>query len=119
MSFENIMGIAGQAMDAQTVRINAAVSNIANADTQARSAEEAFKAKRVIFQTILASEVNQNRGDTVGGVRVAEIAEDLAPAPAVYSGTGCLCCPGRRPGVAIANRVTGKNSFRPDRQNDP
>ena len=37
MSFENIMGIAGQAMDAQTIRINAAVSNIANADTQAGS----------------------------------------------------------------------------------
>ena len=84
MSFENIMGIAGQAMDAQTVRINAAVSNIANADTQAGSPEDAFKAKRVIFKTILASEVNQKRGDTVGGVRVAEIAEDLAPAPAVY-----------------------------------
>jgi flagellar basal-body rod protein FlgC len=74
MSFENIMGIAGQAMDAQTVRINAAVSNIANADTQAGSAEDAFKAKRVIFKTILASEVNQNRGDTVGGVRVVQIA---------------------------------------------
>ena len=84
MSFENIMGIAGQAMDAQTVRINVAVSNIANADTQAGSAEDAFKAKRAIFKTILASEVNQKRGDTVGGVRVAEIAEDMAPAPAVY-----------------------------------
>ena len=84
MSFENIMGIAGQAMDAQTIRINAAVSNIANADTQAGSPDDAFKAKRVVFKSILASEVNQDRGDTVGGVRVSDIAEDNKPAPAIY-----------------------------------
>ena len=84
MSFENIMGIAGQAMDAQTIRINAAVSNIANADTQTGSPEDAFKAKRVVFKSILASEVNQDRGDPVGGVRVSEIAEDKKPAPAIY-----------------------------------
>ena len=84
MSFENIMGIAGQAMDAQTIRINAAVSNIANADTQAGSPDDAFKAKRVVFKSILASEVNQDRGDPVGGVRVSEIAEDKKPAPAIY-----------------------------------
>ena len=76
MSFENIMGIAGQAMDAQTIRINAAVSNIANADTQAGSPDDAFKAKRVVFKSILASEVNQER--------VTEIAEDNKPAPAIY-----------------------------------
>ena len=84
MSFENIMGIAGQAMDAQTIRINAAVSNIANADTQAGSPDDAFKAKRVVFKSILASEVNQLGGDPVGGVRVTEIAEDNKPAPAIY-----------------------------------
>ena len=84
MSFENIMGIAGQAMDSQTIRINAAVSNIANADTQAGSPDDAFKAKRVVFKSILASEVNQERGDPVGGVRVTEIAEDNKPAPAIY-----------------------------------
>ncbi len=84
MSFENIMGIAGQAMDAQTIRINAAVSNIANADTQAGSSDNAFKAKRVVFKSILASEVNQDRGDPVGGVRVSEIAESKKPAPAIY-----------------------------------
>ena len=78
------MGIAGQAMDAQTIRINAAVSNIANADTQAGSPDDAFKAKRVVFKSILASEVNQERGDPVGGVRVTEIAEDNKPAPAIY-----------------------------------
>jgi flagellar basal-body rod protein FlgC len=84
MSFENIMGIAGQAMDAQTIRINAAVSNIANADTQAGSPDDAFKAKRVVFKSIVASDVNKEMGDPVGGVRVTEIAEDNKPAPAIY-----------------------------------
>ena len=47
MSFENIMGIAGQAMDAQTIRINAAVSNIANADTPN------YKARDIDFKSVM------------------------------------------------------------------
>ena len=84
MSFENIMGIAGQAMDAQTIRINAAVSNIDKADTQAGFPDDSFTDKRDVIKSILASEVNQERGDPVGGVRVTEIAEDNKPAPAIY-----------------------------------
>ena len=38
----------------------------------------------MVFKSILASEVNQDRGDPVGGVRVSEIAEDKKPAPAIY-----------------------------------
>ena len=53
MSLENIMNIAGMAMDAQTVRLNLSVSNIANAETIASSPEEAFKAKRPVFITVL------------------------------------------------------------------
>ena len=57
MSFENIMSISGGALDAQTARINLAASNIANADTVDTSPEQAFKAKRIVFKTILEDEV--------------------------------------------------------------
>ena len=44
MSLENIMSISAGAMDAQTVRLNLAASNVANADTVDSSPETAFKA---------------------------------------------------------------------------
>ena len=71
MSLENIMNIAGMAMDAQTVRLNLSVSNIANAETLASSSEDAYKAKRPVFKTVLESEVNESIGRVNGGVYVA------------------------------------------------
>jgi flagellar basal-body rod protein FlgC len=57
-------------MDAQVIRMNLAVSNIANAEVSGNSSETAYKAKRPVFETILASEVNTRRGESEGGVRV-------------------------------------------------
>ena len=53
MSISNIFGIAGSAMNAQMVRMNSTASNMANAGTVSSSAEEAFKAKRPVFQALL------------------------------------------------------------------
>ena len=49
MSLGNIFGIAGTALNAQLVRMNATASNLANAGTTASSEAEAFKAKRTVF----------------------------------------------------------------------
>jgi flagellar basal-body rod protein FlgC len=84
MSLENIMQVAGLSMDAQTVRMNLSVSNVANADTLSSSPAEAYKAKRPVFKTILESESDRALGRIEGGVRIAEIAEDQAPHPAIY-----------------------------------
>ena len=54
MSLDRIFGVAGGAMDAQVIRMNLAVSNIANAEVTESSEEDAYKAKRPIFETILA-----------------------------------------------------------------
>ena len=53
MSLENIFGMAGGAMDAQSKRLALAVENIANADVLAGDQGSAYKAKRVNFATIL------------------------------------------------------------------
>jgi flagellar basal-body rod protein FlgC len=84
MSLDNILGVAGGAMDAQVIRMNLAVSNIANAEVQGNSSETAYKAKRPVFETILASEVNTRRGESEGGVRVQKIIEDKSTTPANY-----------------------------------
>ncbi len=53
MSISSIFGIAGSALNAQQLRMNVTASNLANAGTTASSEGEAFKAKRVVFQTML------------------------------------------------------------------
>ncbi len=58
MSLYNIFGIAGSALNAQTARMNATASNLANAGAVAGSEAGAFRAKRVTFKTIMEQQSN-------------------------------------------------------------
>ena len=53
MALEQMFGIAGSALNAQTSRMNASAANLANAGVTAGSEKEAFRAKRVEFKTIM------------------------------------------------------------------
>ena len=86
------MSISGVAMDAQTARINLAVSNIANVDTVESSAETAYKAKRAVFKTILEGQANHSQGEIAGGVKITEIIEDQEPHPSFYDPSHPLSC---------------------------
>jgi len=46
-----LFDIAGRAMTAQLVRVNATASNLANAATLAGSADAAYRARRPVFET--------------------------------------------------------------------
>ena len=70
------MSVAGAALEANTVRMNLAVSNIANAEVMAGNEDDAYKAKRAVFRTILEDEVDKRRGEVSGGVRVQLVIED-------------------------------------------
>ena len=76
MKLDDIMSVAGAALEANTVRMNLAVSNIANAEVMAGNEKDAFKAKRTVFRTILEDEVDKRRGEVSGGVRIQEVIED-------------------------------------------
>jgi len=76
VKLDDIMSVAGAALEANTVRMNLAVSNIANAEVLAASEEDAFKAKRAVFRTILEDEVDKRRGEVPGGVRIQNVIED-------------------------------------------
>ena len=76
MKLDDIMSVAGAALEANTVRMNLAVSNIANAEVMAGNEDDAFKAKRAVFRTILEDEVDKRRGEVSGGVRIQEVIED-------------------------------------------
>ena len=92
-SFDNIIGVAGSAINAQMTRLNATASNLANASTVSGSETEAFRAKRVVFKTLLDEQASQAGSPYVGGVRVDRLIDDPAPARMVF-----------QPGNPMANK---------------
>jgi flagellar basal-body rod protein FlgC len=84
MSLKNIFGIAGTALNAQTIRMNTTASNLANASTVSPTEEEAFRAKRPVFKA-LVDQADLNRGfDSLGGVKVKEVVDDMSPLRKIY-----------------------------------
>jgi flagellar basal-body rod protein FlgC len=81
MGLLNIFDIAGAAMSAQSVRLNATASNLANANSAAGKAEDAYRARQPVFQTVLQG---QGADPAAATVRVAGVMESQAPPPRVY-----------------------------------
>lgn len=69
MSMFKIFDVSGSAASAQTQRLNVVASNVANADTVAGPDGQAYKARHVVFQTLLMGE------GTSSGVQVSQVIE--------------------------------------------
>jgi flagellar basal-body rod protein FlgC len=81
---KNIFGIAGSALNAQTIRMNATASNLANAGTVSPTEDEAFRAKRSVFRALI-DQSDLNAGfNAIGGVKVNEIVDDTTPVRKVH-----------------------------------
>lgn len=76
MGLFKVFDIAGSSMSAQSLRLNTTASNLANAGTAAGSAEEAYRSKQPIFQTVL-NELSMDNASA--GVRVSNVVESNAP----------------------------------------
>jgi flagellar basal-body rod protein FlgC len=77
MSMLNVFHIAGSALAAQSARLNAVASNLANADSASGADGRPYRAKQVVFAaTPLA-------GGGLG-VRVSAVVESTAPPRIVY-----------------------------------
>ena len=64
MSSFSIFDIAGSAMRAQNLRLNTTASNLANVNTVAGSADEAYRSRHPVFAAVLQNEIGgvQTRG---------------------------------------------------------
>ena len=82
MSMFRIFEVAGSAVSAQSQRLNVVASNLANADTVAGPDGQAYKARQVVFQTVLMGSREQPEG--AAGVRVSTVREDDAPGRRVH-----------------------------------
>jgi flagellar basal-body rod protein FlgC len=73
MSMFKIFDVSGSAVSAQTQRLNVVASNLANVDTVAGPDGKAYKARHVVFQTLMMGE------STSAGVQVNQVVEDNSP----------------------------------------
>ena len=80
MSLFNVFRVSSSAMTAQSMRLNAVASNLANADSVVSSDGKHYKAKHVVFEATPMGGV----GDISKGVRVRQVVEDASPPRMVY-----------------------------------
>jgi flagellar basal-body rod protein FlgC len=80
MSLFQVFDIASSAMTAQSIRLNATASNLANADSATSSTGQPYRAKQVVFS---ATQLQSNQPLAVG-VKVATVSEDQSPPRMVY-----------------------------------
>lgn len=82
MSLFSIFDIAGSGMSAQSIRLNATASNLANSDSVSSSLGETYKARHPVFSTVLD---DAQQGLTQGGVQVRGVVESQAPVRQEYN----------------------------------
>jgi flagellar basal-body rod protein FlgC len=78
MSVFNIFRVAGSALTAQSMRLNAVASNLANAERVTGPDGTPYRAKQVVFETTPVA------GQNAIGVRVKQVVEDASPGRMVY-----------------------------------
>ena len=78
MSISNVFQIAGSALTAQSMRLNAVASNLANADSVTSADGKPYRAKQVVF------EATPMQGVAAQGVRVKQVVDDNSPPRLVY-----------------------------------
>ncbi|MBX3678379.1 MAG: flagellar basal body rod protein FlgC [Rhodocyclaceae bacterium] len=83
MSMLNVYNIAGSALSAQSMRLNAVASNLANADSVAGPDGQPYRAKQVVFAATSVEGGAKLEGAAMG-VRVTGVVENLAPPRIVF-----------------------------------
>ena len=78
MSIFNVFSIAGSALTAQSARLNATASNLANAESVTGADGKPYRAKQVVFAATPVA------GQGAQGVRVTQVVEDATPPRMVY-----------------------------------
>ena len=114
VSLFNVFDVAGSAMSAQTVRLNVVASNLANAESAAGDPNSVYRAREVVFQTMV-----DRFGDGVSrGVRVAGVVEQSAPPLEQYAPDhpladehGKIYLPNINPIAQMANMISAARAY--------
>lgn len=106
----NIFNIAGTALTAQSARLNAVASNLANADSVVGADGQPYRAKQVVFQ---ATPVGRGMG-----VRVTQVVESQAPLRMNYdpknpaaNADGFVAMPNVNPVEEMVNMISASRAY--------
>jgi flagellar basal-body rod protein FlgC len=112
MSTFRIFDIAGSALAAQSVRLNATASNLANANNVAGSPDDVYQAREPIFE--LATDAD----GAAAGVRVVDVRTAEAQAEKRYQpghpladGEGYVYAPGINVVEEMVNMISASRSY--------
>ncbi len=85
MSLFGVLSIAGSGMVAESERLSAVASNLANANSATSSTGQPYRAREVVFQAVSAREGSDAPASAgMAGVRVAAVVESSEPFRNVY-----------------------------------
>lgn len=123
MSLLSVFLIAGSGMSAETQRLSAIASNIANADSTANSSGQPYRAREVVFQ---AAPIDGSEGDDgssssaagMSGVRVAGVVQSQQPLREVYdpsspyaNANGYVQMPNVNPVDEMVNMISATRNY--------
>jgi flagellar basal-body rod protein FlgC len=117
MSLLGTLAIAGTGMSAQSERLSATASNIANANSAVGSGGQPYRAREVVFQAVpLQGDDAASLG--LDGVKVAAVVESNAPTHTVYDpgssfadGNGYVQMPNVNPVDEMVNMISAQQDY--------
>ena len=113
------LAIAGSGMAAESERLTAVASNIANANSVGTSPGAAYRAREVVFQAVSVGD-NSDEPSAVGmaGVRVAGVVESAAPLRTSYEpgnkladANGYVTMPNVNPVEEMVNMISAQQDY--------
>jgi flagellar basal-body rod protein FlgC len=113
------LAIAGSGMAAESERLTAVASNIANANSVGTSPGAAYRAREVVFQAVSEGD-NSDEPSAVGmaGVRVAGVVESAAPLRTSYEpgnkladANGYVTMPNVNPVEEMVNMISAQQDY--------
>lgn len=114
MSLSNVFNIAGSAMAAQSQRLNAVASNLANVDSATSSTGQPYRAKQVVFAAVPLA----GSGSGTAGVKVSGVIEDPSPMKMMYDpkhpladSQGYVAMPNVNPVEEMVNMISASRSY--------
>jgi flagellar basal-body rod protein FlgC len=121
MSLLGTLSIAGSGMSAESERLSATASNIANANSQVSAGGQPYRAREVVFQTTPVQGEDDAGGASglgVAGVKVAAIVESDAPTHSVYDpgntaadSNGYVQMPNVNPVDEMVNMISAQQDY--------
>lgn len=123
MSLSNVFGIAGSAMNAQTIRLNTTASNLANAESVSSSVDETYRARKPVFSLKAAEggldapfaqhDVVQGQGVEVLGIveTDAPLRQEYNPSHPMADEKGYVYYPNVNVVEEMADMISASRSF--------